>query len=230
MSRIGAEVVKFPTHSRFKEVFHQAFSISPPRRIAASPCYRVPESSCRRVYPPSRLSSLRRLRTGVTFCLVIIVVFSACGYHFAGSGGHTPDDINSVAVDILQNQTAEVGLEVVFTNALLNEFIRWKRVAVKPRSEADAVLAGRISSIRQVAVAHVAPKETLDTRVIVTLDLTLTRAESDDVLWQNQALSYFEDYRQALDPLVTQSNRREALREIAVFLAEKIHLDIFEGF
>ena len=57
---------------------------------------------------------------------VLAVVFATflmllgCGYHFAGTGGQAPGDIQSIAVNVLGNQTAEIGIETIFTNAILN--------------------------------------------------------------------------------------------------------------
>jgi hypothetical protein len=66
--------------------------------------------------------------------------------------------------------------------------------------------------------------------VTVTLSLTLTRADTDEVLWENKKLSYFDEYVETANALNTAALRREAFRQIAEFLAEKIHRDLFEEF
>jgi outer membrane lipopolysaccharide assembly protein LptE/RlpB len=161
--------------------------------------------------------------------LAIFLSLIGCGYHFPGSG-EAPGKIHTVAVDVLQNQTAEIGIETQFTNAIIGEFVRWKRLQVKPKAEAEAVLGGRVSGISTQDIVHLGPQKTLETRVTVTLQLTLKRAGSGEILWQNQDLSYYEDYQQSPNPLTTTRNRREAIQEIALFLAEKVHNDIFEKF
>ncbi len=140
-------------------------------------------------------------------------------------------------MDVLKNQTAELGIEVLFTNRIINEFIRWKRLQLKPASEADAVLGGSIARIKTQAASHAGPQETLETRVRVTLSVALKRVETGEVLWQNKNLSYFEEYLQrdpetgqSLPALEVQRNRNEAFARIAEWLAEKIHNDIFEEF
>jgi hypothetical protein len=175
-------------------------------------------------------SACTRVFAGLTVFLVISMIHSGCGYHFAGAGGQPPGDIESIAIENLQNRTAEIGLETLFTNAILNQFIRWKRLEVRPKNEAEAVLGGSIYRIRTTDVSHLAPKETLETRVTVTLAVVLKKADSDDVLWQNPALSYFEEYVETGEALATNRLRREALSKIADFLAEKIHNDIFLDF
>ena len=166
----------------------------------------------------------------LTVLLATFLLLPGCGYHFAGTGGQAPGDIQSINVNVLRNQTAEIGIETIFTNAILNEFIRWKRLPVKPPNEAEAVLGGSIARIKTQTASHLTRERTLETRVTVTLSLTLTRADTDEVLWQNKSLSYFDEYVEAANALNTNRLRREAFRRIAEFLAEKIHQDLFEQY
>jgi len=154
---------------------------------------------------------------------------AACGYHFAGTGGQAPGDIKSIAVDVLQNNTAEVGLENVFTNAIVNEFVRWKRLPIKPSKEAEGVLSGSIAEINFRAISHADSDKTLTTRVTITLKLTLKRVETDEILWKKN-YSYYEDYVETGNALNTAILRRQAAARIAEYLAEKIYMDMFEEF
>ena len=119
---------------------------------------------------------------------------------------------------------------VALRNKPCNTLLRWKKLAVKPRREADGFLGGAVARIETRDVARRGPEKTLETRVIITLDLTLKRTETSEILWENRNLSYFEDYVETGDALATARLRREAIFEIAQFLAEKIHNDIFEEF
>lgn len=172
----------------------------------------------------------RSLPTTLAVFLATIMSLLGCGYHLAGTGGQAPGDIQSIAVNKLVNRTGEVGLETIFTNAILNQFIRWKRLPVRSSKEADGVLGGSIASIRIQQFSHVTSTQTLQSRVTVTLSLTLTRVDTDDILWQNKNLSYYDEYVETGDALATDRLRREAISRIAVFLAEKIHQDMFEEF
>ncbi len=187
---------------------------SPSRRVAAS--LHSPASRCQRI--------------ALTVCFLVLLPLFGCGYHLAGTGGQAPGDIQSIAVNVLSNQTAEIGIETIFTNAILNEFVRWKRLSVKPLNEAEAVLGGSVARIKTQTASHLTRSRTLETRVTITLSLTLTRVDTDEVLWQNKKLSYFDEYVEAGNALNTARLRREAFRRIAEFLAEKIHRDMFVGF
>lgn len=180
--------------------------------------------------PSFRVFGLLRLYFALVVSSALILSVAGCGYHFAGTGGQAPGNINSISVDNLQNRTAEAGIEVIFTNAIINEFIRWKRLEVRPRKEADAVMGGSVARISTSVASRRAAKTTLTTRVTVTLSLTLTDVDTEEILWQNRSLSYYEEYVETGDALTTRRLRTAAIRRIAVWLAEKIHQDIFEEF
>ncbi len=168
-------------------------------------------------------------KLALTVVCLLVLSLLGCGYHFAGTGGQAPGDIKSIAIDVLQNNTAEIGLESVFTNAILNEFIRWKRLPIKPRKEADGVLGGSIAEIKIREVSHVDSDKTLTSRVTITLKLVLKRVETEEVLWKKN-FSYYEEYVETGSALDTTLLRRQATNKIAEYLAEKIHIDMFEEF
>jgi len=217
-------LIKVPT------IRNLLLAASPFRRVSASSFCRVPASPRHRfaasLHSPASLCQLIAL----TACILALLALFGCGYHFAGTGGQAPGDIQSIAVNVLGNQTAEIGIETIFTNAILNEFIRWKRLPVKPLNEAEAVLGGSVARIKTQTASHLTRTRTLETRVIVTLSLTLTRVDTDEVLWQNKKLSYHDEYVEAANALNTNRLRREAFRRIAEFLAERIHQNLFEEF
>lgn len=156
--------------------------------------------------------------------------FNGCGYHFVGGDVQAPAHIESIAVGVVENRTTIVGIETIFTNALLNEFIRTQRLAVKSLAEADAILSGAITSIGTGAVSHLEKDKTLETRVTITLSLTLKRRGSGEILWENSSLTYFQEYTETGVALATSENRRLALAYIANYLAEKVYQDIFARF
>ncbi len=161
--------------------------------------------------------------------IIIALAAVGCGYHFAGTGGEAPGDIKSIAIDVLQNNTAEIGLENVFTNAIINQFVQWKKLPIKPRKEADAVLGGSITGINIQEVSHVDSEKTLTSRVTITLKLALKRVETDEILWKRN-YSYYDDYVETGNALDTALLKRGAANQIAEYLAEKIYIDMFENF
>ena len=169
-------------------------------------------------------------RTVLVCCAALGIGLLGCGYRLVGNDVQAPGNIESIAVGVVENKTTLVGIETIFTNQLLNQFIRTQRLAVKPPAEADAVLSGTITSIETSAIAHLDPEKTLETRVTVGLSLTLKQRESGKILWENRSLSYYQDYTDRALPLATSENRRLAVAYIANFLAEKVYQEIFAKF
>jgi hypothetical protein len=225
-----SRILYFIAHFFKKYIHLRDRNSSPSRRVSASSRRRFAASPFRRVTESLHSPVPRCQRIVLTSCILTLLALFGCGYHFAGTGGQAPGDIQSVAVNVLRNNTGEIGLETIFTNAIRNEFIRWKRLPIKPADEAEAILGGSVARIRTNRATYLDRNRTLETRVTVTLSLTLTRADTDEVLWQNKNLSYYEEYVETGNALNTNTLRREAFRRIAEFLAEKIYKDLFEQF
>ena len=92
-------------------------------------------------------------RNSIWIVLLLFMFFPACGYRFAG-GGSFPAGITSVCISILENRTSETGMENIFTNALIYEVIRDRRVALTSRDKADALLSGVIESINTQTISR----------------------------------------------------------------------------
>ena len=208
-------ILCFIVHFSKKYIHSRDLNSSPARPGAVSPRLRF-------------TASPRRWVTLIVW-LTVSLATVGCGYHFAGTGGQAPGDIKSIAIDVLQNNTTEIGLESVFTNAIINQFVQWKRLPIKPRKEAEGVLGGAITGINTQEVSHVDSQKTLTTRLIITLKITLKSVETDEILWQRN-YSYYEDYVETGNALDTALLRRQASNEIAEYLAQKIYLDMFEEF
>jgi len=106
--------------------------------------------------------------------LIFLFLFVwGCGYQFAGKDTHLPPGVTSVAIPTLVNQTVEPGIEIVFTQAFLNEFINDRRVNVVDRREADAILEGIIKSFSLASVSYNASGYALEYETIVAMDITV---------------------------------------------------------
>ena len=69
--------------------------------------------------------------------LMLWAFISACGYQFAG-GGNFPAGVTSLSINMFENRTAETGVENVFTNDIIYEVTRDKKVVLRSKNAADA--------------------------------------------------------------------------------------------
>jgi Lipopolysaccharide-assembly len=149
-----------------------------------------------------------------------------CGYRFAG-GGSLPAGVKKVFVSILENRTSETGLENTLTQSLIYEFTRNKTSASKERS--DAVFSGIIKSMKTGSISRTSGQTTVERRVILTLDLQLSRKDGR-ILWARNGISESEAYDVSENKLTTERNLREALSKLSERLAERIYNQLTEDF
>jgi outer membrane lipopolysaccharide assembly protein LptE/RlpB len=162
--------------------------------------------------------------------LLALGLISGCGYGFRGTVNNLPPDIQGVHIPIFKNATTEAGAETIFANALVYEFNRSGSLQVVPAERAQAVLLGAIKSAAIETVAFASQTQAFDRKITITLDVSFRRADNQKILWQNQALSRYENYKVSNDPNLTDRNKEEAIRKIAQDLAERIHNGVLENF
>jgi outer membrane lipopolysaccharide assembly protein LptE/RlpB len=160
--------------------------------------------------------------------LAILIVLGGCGYHFKGSL-RAPAGVRTIAVSVLENRTAESGIETVFTNDLVYEFTRSKVLRVADGNTADAVLSGTVVSLKVDTISHTASYQSEERRVTVRLALALKRADGE-FIWSDPRLLDREAYKVSPDKLTTERNRRMAIEVLSERLAEKVHNRILEDF
>ena len=166
----------------------------------------------------------------IRIILFLLIFFSACGYRFSG-GGNFPAGIKSVFVSTLENRTSETGAENTFTNDLIYEVTRGKKVVLTTKDRADARLSGIIQSmsIETISRRDAHSSASLERRVTITVDLQLTDPD-DRVIWSAKGASANEDYDVMPDKMATEKNRRDAISALSKRLAEKLYARITDDF
>ncbi len=170
---------------------------------------------------------LRKAATGL-MVMMAFSILAGCGYHFKGMGLVAPEGVQTIAVPVLENKTAESGIETVFSGDLAYEFTRSKILEVVDKESADAVLSGSIESSVVDTISHTATYSSDERRVTITLKLVLKRSDGK-VLWKDESMADSETFK-VTDKLTTERNRRAAIEILSERLAEKIHNRILQDF
>lgn len=148
----------------------------------------------------------------VRFWAYLLLGAAACAYRFSAPGAPLPEGIRSVRSPVLVNNTAEPGLEVLFTQALREELLR---SGVRDDPQSDAVLEGTLADV--YGGANVAPPGKFASyRINAVADLRLVK--QGRVLAATR-ISGWEDYLPGNDMLQSEANRQAALRRLAQALA-----------
>jgi outer membrane lipopolysaccharide assembly protein LptE/RlpB len=155
---------------------------------------------------------------------------SACGYHFAGSGSY-PAGVTRIFITILENRSAETGVENTVTNDLIFEFTRKRKASlVQDRLSADGILSGTIASLSVENIARASVAQAVERRVTATLRLQL---ESPDgrLLWSSGDIVERQAYSVvAGDKVATDLNKAEAIAFVSQKLAESAFNRLTEDF
>ena len=131
---------------------------------------------------------------GVKLLIVMSIFLSSCGYKVGNLNRSMPEEVKLVAVPTFKNATGEAGLEGFFTNAVLEEIIKARFVKLAPQKKAEAVLEGKVISIRYVPqgtnVADSSNNQlptgtalTSSYDVQVVVNLRLRRRSDNKILW-----------------------------------------------
>jgi outer membrane lipopolysaccharide assembly protein LptE/RlpB len=162
--------------------------------------------------------------------LAAALLAAGCGYHFQGSSRGLPGGATSLAVPVLENPTLEPELGPLLATALREQFSRTPAVRLVPTIEAEAVLRGRVVGFDADVVAFTSEGLAVEYRATLTLELTLTDAAGQRIYWADPAVKGTDTYRASSDPLVTEANRREAIRRLAADLGRSVRDRVLAGF
>ena len=160
----------------------------------------------------------------------LAVTLTACGYHFAGSGG-VPAGVSRVFIPILENRSAETGAESIFTNDLIYEFTRNRKESLaQDRSSADGILTGTIVSISVENISRSTISTAVERRVTGILNLRL-ESPAGRILWssgnivERQAYSVVDGNKTATD-----RNKSDAIAVVSEKLAESAFSRLTDDF
>lgn len=159
-----------------------------------------------------------------------LLLAAGCGYRFQGAARELPGGARTLAVPILENPTLEPELGSLLSVALREQFARTVGVRLVPTDEAEAILRGQVVTFETEAVAFDPSGLALEYRASLTLALRLADPSGARIYWADPALVGTDTYRATADPLVTEANRREAIRRIAADLGRSVRDRVLAGF
>jgi hypothetical protein len=176
----------------------------------------------------------------------------SCAYHLGVKGRTLPGGYSTIEVPLFANLSQEPGVEVAFTNSLVQEFEKNKvaKVVYSARQgTAQVVAKGEITSIVYKATSPVEKNEkepllpdgaVLATgyRVIVTTKISLFEKKTNKLLWVSSFTgesSYAAPQvtiarLNSVNPLYNLSSRRRTIQSIAQDLMVEAHDRMTENF
>ena len=111
-------------------------------------------------------------RIAVTAAASILTagIAAGCGpYSFSGSS--IPPNVNSVAIPLFEDRTAEFGIKERITNELIDKFISENLLQVRSRKNADSVLLGTIVRVNDRPFTYDEQEQVEEYRVDISVAL-----------------------------------------------------------
>ena len=130
---------------------------------------------------------------------------SACGYVLKGSGSILPPDVKSIYIPTVENNSTQLGLSDIVTDALRDEFDSYGTVSVVDRqNQADATLKVRIVSVKQSTdtVSNTNTASLMDSTMVLAGEL---RRVTGPVLWRDPLIRVTKTYATDASAVVTTS-------------------------
>jgi hypothetical protein len=151
--------------------------------------------------------------------LALGILLGGCGYTVHGT---LPSHINTVAVPIFRNRTAEPAIEGFITRAVVEAFSTNGRLKVVGRDQADAILDGEIVGYNVISIAFDRDADVRQYRLEVIVNLRMHDVRRNTLLFQQQGVREQADFR--VQGAVSQTISREetALQVAAVDIGRSI--------
>jgi hypothetical protein len=162
---------------------------------------------------------------------LLLLGFTSCGYHFPGKGGSLPVDVRSVAIPTFANSTQETGIESLVTQAMVEKFVSTRTLLITGQNSADSLLTGSVRSfVTSPITVTSGTQTTTEYHATLTVEIIFKRQDDGRILAKEE-LSEWRNYPVvANNPADTERNKREAIRQIAALLAEKVYELVLENF
>jgi outer membrane lipopolysaccharide assembly protein LptE/RlpB len=191
-----------------------------------------------RILPAARRR--RRVPAFLPFKEILLFVFlssfslllSGCGYTLVGTGASAlPPNVRTVWVPTFVNDTTVVGVEQNLTDAVLRELsTRGRLRPSKDRTQADADLNGRLTSLSVSPVRFDTNGIAVEYQVTVTAVLALIDRSTDKPIFTEPSFVFRQPYVVPGSSRSYFDREREAILALARPFARSLVTTILEGF
>ena len=173
-----------------------------------------------------------RSRFGVCALSALLLSAAGCGYHTVGSAAHLPSDVQTLAVPTFATQVQAYHTELTFTKAVVRELDTRTRyhVVSQDLGGADAVLNGTILSQTAVPLTYDSTTGETSSYLLTVTAKVVLRAHDGRVLYENDALSFREQYQSTQDLTTFVREDAPAVQRLARDFAQGVVSDMLESF
>lgn len=161
---------------------------------------------------------------------LILIGFSACGYHLTGQGNSLPEHLKKISVPVFANKTFEYGLESIITQEVISSLNRRPGIEVVESSQnADALFHGEILEYKYTPTLN-SQREVTQYYIHITASVKFMDLIHDKVYWENASFIFHQIYKVTDGVSSIQASRQKAWKDAAEGFAESVTSVLLEGF
>lgn len=130
------------------------------------------------------------------------LALAGCGYHAAGAATHLPPGTRTLAVPAFTTHVTSFHTETAFTEAVIRELNTRTRYRIEntQTAGADALLTGTILAQTAAPLTYDSLSgQTSSYLLTITAKVVLTDTRTNLILYENDALTYREQYQSTTD-------------------------------
>jgi len=160
------------------------------------------------------------------------IAMAGCGYHVVGRSSTLPSAWKTIAVPAFVNRTSHYRIELVFTQAVIREFLaRTKYRIVQNEADADAVVHGEVLTIETSPILFDATTGQVTTMLVtVHTKLDLVSRGDQKVVYKNDDMVFREEYQISSDVNSFFEEQNPALERMSRDFASQVVADVLERF
>jgi len=146
---------------------------------------------------------------------ILMLMYGKCGFY--SLSGSLPSHLNTIAVPLFENKTAEFGISEEMTDAVIDEFTKDGSLKLSDRSGSDVLLEGSIIRIDDRAGAFTRQEQVQDLKIYLTVKVKCTDQVKRLSMW-DERITQFGTY----DPSTGADGRLDAISEAVEKISEEI--------
>ncbi len=164
---------------------------------------------------------------------LLALLLTGCGYHKVGSATHLPPGTRTLAVPTFSTRVLNFHTETAFTDAVIRELNTRThyRVENQQTGSTDALLAGTILTETAAPLTYDSLSgQTSSYLLTITAKVVLTDTHTNRVLYENDALTYREQYQSTTDLNTFIQEDGAAVNRVARSFAAAVVSEMLESF
>ncbi|HIF02683.1 MAG TPA: hypothetical protein EYQ84_04965 [Nitrospinaceae bacterium] len=163
---------------------------------------------------------MRFLRNTLYF-LVVVFLFSSCGYHLSGYGSSLSPNIRTISIPVFKNSSNEPNIQRDVTDAVRRAFISDGRLNVADSKKADLLIRGTLTDYQLRAVAFNSEDSAEEYIVRIGVQITIYNRIKKKIIFEQKFTTQW-NYRATSSVVGSQLEKFMALREAYDDLADRL--------